>query len=59
MKEGDEEQQNEEYENEEQHNEVECCKTEDDLLFDWLLEDETWFILIFYLFYLLFTFATF
>ena len=34
MKEGDEEEQNEEYENEEQHNEVECCKTEDDLLFD-------------------------
>ena len=40
VKEKDEEQQTEEHENKEQHDKVKCCRIEDDLLFDALLEDK-------------------
>lgn len=41
MKKEDEVQQDEEYENKKQQNELECCRTEDGLLFNGLLEDKT------------------
>ena len=44
MKKEDEVQQDEEYENKKQQNELECCRTEDGLLFNGLLEDKTWFV---------------
>ena len=55
----EEEPQKKEHEDKGQQNEVKCYGIEDVVLFDELLEDDAWIILIFSLFYLFLTFPIF